>query len=208
MKFVSRIPPTDKELSERLVTAGWKKIKEPKNLFTTILISMPIVFINGIIALLITVQFYNPFVNILANQYYTITINILDILYFIIASFILIIVHEFIHMIFIPHFLKSDKVFWGITLNGGFVATTVKISKIRFIAISIMPLIVLSVAFPIILGVCNALNDIIFFLIVVNAMASSVDILNVLLILFQTPGKSYIINNGFETYSLRIKSNT
>jgi|GEM_PF-5204797 len=77
---------------------------------------------------------------------------------------------------------------------------TEKISKIRFIIISIMPLIILSIVFPIILGVCNALNGFIVFLIIVNAMASSVDILNLFLIVFQAPQNSYILNNGFETY--------
>jgi len=88
----------------------------------------------------------------------------------------------------------------GITFNGGFVATTEKISKIRFIMISVMPYFLISILFPIILGACNVLNIYIVALIVVNAMASSVDVLNLLLILFQTPKNSYIINNGFETY--------
>ena len=200
MKFVKKIPPTDKKLSEKLVTDGWRKIKEPKNLLTTILASIPFMIINGILAIFATIQFYNPIVNIPANHSFHVTINILDIIYFIIASFIMIIVHELIHMIFIPNFIKSDKVYWGITLNGGFVAITEKISKIRFIIISIMPLIVLSIVFPIILGVCNVLDYFIMFLIIVNAMASSVDILNLFLILFQAPQNSYILNNGFETY--------
>jgi len=79
-------------------------------------------------------------------------------------------------MIFIPNFIKSDKVCWAIALNGGFMVMTEKISKSRFIIISIMPLII------------------------VNAMASSVDILNLFLIVFQAPQNSYILNNGFETY--------
>ena len=123
-----------------------------------------------------------------------------NIIYFIIAVFILTFIHEWFHMIFIPKFIKSDKTYWGITLNGGFVATTEKISKIRFIIISIMPYFILSIALPIILGVTNLLNSFIMILIIVNAMASSVDILNLFLILYQLPKHSYIINNGFETY--------
>lgn len=128
------------------------------------------------------------------------TLNLLDVLLFITASFVLLIVHELTHMLLIPNFIKSDKTSWGITLNGGFVATTEKISKIRFMMISVMPYFLLSIIFPIILGACNILNNYLVALIVVNAMASSVDILNLLLILFQTPKNSYIINNGFETY--------
>lgn len=200
MKFVRKIPPTDKDLSEKLVADGWTKIKEPKNLFTAILASIPFMIINGILAIFIIIQFYNPIVNIMDKQSFSIVIDILDIIYFIIGSLILIIVHELIHMIFIPNFIKSDKVCWGITLNGGFVATTEKISKTRFIIISTMPLIILSIVFPIILGVCNALSGFIVFLIIFNAMASSVDILNLFLIVFQAPKNSCILNNGFETF--------
>jgi len=118
MKFVGKIPPSDEKLSEKLVADGWTKIKEPKNLFTAILASIPFMIINGILAIFITIQFYNPIANIIANQSFSVIINIVDIIYFVIASFILIIVHELIHMIFIPNFIKSDKVCWGITLNG------------------------------------------------------------------------------------------
>jgi len=200
MKFVKKIPSVDEKLSKKLVSYGWRKIKEPKNLLTTILASIPFMIFNGILAILVTIQFYNPIENILANRSFNVNINILDLIYFIIASFMLIIVHELIHMVFIPNFIKSDKVYWGITLYGGFVAMTEKISKIRFIIISIMPLIVLSLVLPIILGLFNLLNGFIMFLIIVNAMASSVDIQNLFLVLFQSRKSSYILNNGFETY--------
>lgn len=200
MKFVRKIPATDKKLSKKLVADGWTKIKEPKNLFTAILASIPFIIINGILAIFIIIQFYNPIVNIMDKQSFSIVIDIFDIIYFVIGLLILIIVHELIHMIFIPHFIKSDKVCWGITLNGGFVATTEKILKSRFIIISTMPMIILSIFLPIILGVCNVLNGFIVFLIIFNAMASSVDILNLFLIVFQAPKNSYILSNGFETF--------
>jgi len=198
MRFVRRIPATDKKLSEKLVAENWRKIKEPKNLLTAILASVPLMFINGLLSISIIIPIYNPLKSIIAN--YTFTVTIKEIVYFIIAAFILIIVHELIHMIFIPHFIKSDKTYWGITLNGGFVTTTERISKIRFIIISIMPYFLLSIVVPIILGFCNVLNNFIMALIILNAMASSVDIFNLFLILCQTPKNSYIINNGFETY--------
>jgi hypothetical protein len=50
------------------------------------------------------------------------------------------------------------------------------------------------------LGLLDLMNGFIFFLVIFNAMASSVDILNLILIMFQVPPKSFIINNGFETY--------
>jgi len=200
MRFVRKIPATDKELSEKLVIDGWRKIKESKNLLTAILASIPIMIINALFSILIITQFYNPLINIIANYSLNFQINIFYIICFITAVFILTIVHESLHIIFIPNFIKSDKTYWGIALYGGFVATTEKISKIRFIMISIIPYFLLSIIFPIILGVCNVLNSFIMFLIIVNAMASSVDILNLLIVMYQLPKNSYIISNGFETY--------
>lgn len=200
MKFVKEIPPIDKKLSDKLISHGWIKIKEPKNLLTTMLVSIPLMFINSLISILIINQFYSPWVDILDKRSFSISINIFNIIFFIIAIFILLIVHELFHVIFIPNFIKSDKTCCGITLNGGFVATTEKIVKNRFIMISIAPFVLLSMVLPIILGVCNSLNGFIVFFIIVNAMASSVDILNLILIMVQVPKNSFIINNGFETY--------
>ena len=41
MKFVRKPPQTDKALSERLQSAGWKKIKEPSNIAVAIVCSLP-----------------------------------------------------------------------------------------------------------------------------------------------------------------------
>jgi len=200
MKFVKKIPLTDSQLSKELMSLGWSKIKEPKNLMMTILLSVPIMFLNGIISILIMVPFDNPFASILANHSFTFSLKILDILLFITVVFLFLLVHELIHAVLIPNFTKSNKIFWGITINGGFVSTTEKVGKGRFVLISIAPLFLLSIVLPIILGVFNLINGLIMFLIIFNAMGSSVDILNLILILFQTRGKHYIINNGFETY--------
>lgn len=207
MKFVKKIPDADKKLSDKLISEGWEKIREPKNLFVTILISIPLMFINAVISILIINQFSNWWKNvanmwtsIVDNSSFNITISTSSIVFFVAAVFILLIVHEWLHMIFIPNFIKSDKTCWGITLNGGFVATTEKIVKNRFIIISAVPFILLSVVLPIILGICGLLNNFIVFIIIINAAASSVDVINIILISVQVPRNSYIINNGFETY--------
>lgn len=207
MKFVKEIPTADKKLSDKLISEGWKKIREPKNLFTTILISIPLMFINAIISILIINQFsdwwenvINKWTSIADNSSFHITISTSSIALFVAAIFILTIIHELLHMILIPNFMKSDKTCWGITLNGGFVATTEKIVKSRFIIISAAPFVLLSVILPIILGIFGFLNKFIVFFIIFNAAASSVDVINLILILIQVPGNSCIINNGFETY--------
>lgn len=64
----------------------------------------------------------------------------------------------------------------------------------------IAPFMTISIILPLFLGVLGLMNGFIFFLVIFNAMASSVDVLNLVLILFQTPANSVIITNGFETY--------
>ena len=41
MKFIKRIPSTDEALRESMLGKGWKKIKEPTNLVTAFLFSIP-----------------------------------------------------------------------------------------------------------------------------------------------------------------------
>jgi len=200
MKFVKKIPPTDHELSKDLVEAGWSKIKEPKNLGMTILISIPIMFLNGLISILVMLPFYNPFARILADQSLSFTLQTLEVLFAIPAIFLFLILHELLHAIFIPNFIKSDKTFWGITINGGFVSTTEKIQKGRFVLISIAPFFLLSIILPLVLGLCNRITGFMMFLIIMNAMGSCVDLFNIILIMFQSGKKDYIISNGFETY--------
>lgn len=200
MRFSKEIPPTDEKLSEKLICDGWEKIKEPKNLIVATLLSMPFAFINVLITIFIITPFYSPWISIAAKHSFSININIFYMLLFISSILILIVIHELCHLIFIPNFIKSQKTFWGITLNGGFVATTEKISKNRFIIISVAPFVSLSIITPIILGTFNILNGFIALIILINSMASSIDILNLFIILFQVPKNSCIINNGFETY--------
>lgn len=200
MKFARRIPQGDKKISEELLEDGWKRLKEPKNLESCMLASVPIMIIGGFISNFIVTRFYNPIGKILQERAFSFTINFLDIIYFIAAMFVVVIIHELLHAIFIPNFAESDKTFFGITLFGAFVYTTEKIEKSRFIIISVMPFMMISIVFPIILGAFNGFNGIIMFLVILNAAASSVDILNLFLILFQVPKEGYIVSNGFETY--------
>jgi hypothetical protein len=109
-------------------------------------------------------------------------------------------IHEFLHACFIPNILKSDKTYWGINVFCGFVFTTEKIKKGRFLIISIMPLILLSIIFPFILNILGWLNSYTILLCLINAMGSCVDCLNICLVAIQVPNGSYILNNVFETY--------
>lgn len=202
MKYIRKLPSTDNNLSKVLISNGWKKIKEPSNLNLAILYSIPFMFINSIIFMGIALYIYpslKEYLNSIDNFNITLSIN-LTIIPYILTMLLFISLHEFLHACFIPNFLKSDKIYWGINGMFAFVYTTEEIKKERYILISIMPFILLSIVLPILLSIFKLLNGFTLFLCFFNAMGSSVDILYIIIILTQVPNGSYIINNGFETY--------
>lgn len=203
MKYIKKIPPSDKELSNKLISEGWEKIKEPSNLGIATLLSLPFALINGIIFMAIILYLYPPLKEFLNNSKHdfniSFTINLFTLTYVVII-FMFITIHEFLHACFIPNVLKSDKTYWGITVFGGFVCTTEKIKKSRFLIITIMPFILLSVILPFILNILGWLNEFTILLCLINAMGSCVDCLNICIVGIQVPNDSYIVNNGFETY--------
>ena len=202
MRYIKRIPPSDKGLSNELMSKGWTKLKEPSNLAIATLLSVPFMFINGAISMIIAFYLYSPLKELLNSKEgfsLSFTVNLFTLLYVVII-FIFMSVHEFIHACFIPNVLKSDKTYWGINGLFGFVFTTEKIKKGRFLIISIMPFILLSVILPFILNILGWLNGYTILLCLINSTGSCVDCLNICLVLTQVPNGSYIVNNGFETY--------
>lgn len=200
MKYSKKISPTDKDLSETLVKDGWKKIKEPKSLVIAICLSLPFMLFNGIACYYVIHFFYKGFDTFFNSFMLKNNVSVSIRFDYVFLMYILIYLHEMIHAILIPNFIKSEKTYYGIRPWGGFVFTTEIISKSRFLLICIAPFIVLSVMLPVILGLFNLLNGVLAFIIMINAFASSVDIFNALLILFQVPNRNLIVNNGFETY--------
>ena len=47
MRYLKKIPSTDKELGIKLISEGWTKLKEPSNLGIATLLSIPFMFINA-----------------------------------------------------------------------------------------------------------------------------------------------------------------
>ena len=201
MKYIKKMPSTDKELSEKLLLDGWKKLKEPSNLEMSILLSIPLMIINGIISIVISFYLYPPLKDILSIEAFSFKINIdIKFMLYIIIFIIFIMIHEFIHAAFIPTGLKSEKVFWGISGVAAFIYTTKKIKMRRYLIITIMPFIILSILLPFLLKGIGLLNYFTIFLCFINALGSSVDLLNFILISIQVPKNSYIISNGTETF--------
>jgi hypothetical protein len=198
MKILNKLPKSNPRLHLELIKNGWVPLKEPKSLISAILLSMPLM----IVAAIISIGIINIFSTIslrdfgMTSDSISITINY-GIIFLII---LLIVLHELIHLIFIPNFLTSKKTYIGITLLGGFVVTEEEIVKSRYIFITIAPFMTISIILPLILGVSGQLTPTLIVLIILNSMASSVDLLNLLLIIKQVPKNSILKSNGPYTY--------
>ncbi len=200
MKYAKKIPQADPELREVLLAEGWKKIKEPSGLFFAFLLSIPFMIINASICYLI-LFLVNPSYTQIVNDFlfsgsWSFTIRFDYVIY----VYLFIISHEVIHLLLIPNFYRSEKTYFGIKPWGGFVFTTEKLSKGRFLLVTVAPFVVISILIPVILGLADLLSGFLVFLIFLNAFSSSVDMLNAALIAIQVPNGSIIVNNGFETY--------
>jgi hypothetical protein len=202
MRTIKRIPPADETLRSELIAGGWTRLKEPANLLSAALFSMPFMFINGAISLAIALLLYPPLREFFSSETgFSISIGInISTLLFLLAVPLFTAMHEFIHALFIPNVRRSEKTFWGMNGAFGFVYTEEKIRKERFLLISVMPFLLLSILLPFLLRCAGWLNGYTIVLCLINAMGSSVDILNAGLVAIQVPGKAYIVNNGPETY--------
>ncbi|KMY31940.1 hypothetical protein ACZ11_07105 [Lysinibacillus xylanilyticus] len=198
MKLLYKLPKSNPNLHLDLIKNGWIPMKEPKNLISAILLSIPLM----IVASMISIGVINIFSSISWRDFgftsggISININLSVIL----GIVFLLIIHELFHLMFIPNFMKSEKTSVGLTLFGAFVMTEEKISKPRYMFITIAPFIIISVIFPLILSICGLLTTTIKFLIILNSMGSSVDLLNVLLIMKQVPKNATLTSNGANTY--------
>lgn len=198
MKIQYKLPKPDYNLHVELVKNGWTPLREPKNLAVAILLSIPLM----VIAALISIGIINIFSTISFEEFgltpdsFSITIN-LSIIFLII---LIIVLHELLHLVFIPNFFSSKKTFVGLNLLGGFVISEDEIARSRYILITIAPFIIISVILPVILGIFGLLSSTVKLLIILNAMASSVDVLNLLLIVKQVPKNAILRNNGPRTY--------
>lgn len=202
MRYIKKIPTTDKNLSNKLISDGWKKLKEPSNLVVATLLSIPFMIINAIISITIAYYLYAPLKEFLiSDNRFRITMRTdLITLIYIIAIFLFMAIHEFIHAFFIPNVLKSDKTYWGINMLFGFVYTTERIKKSRYMLICIMPFLLLSIILPFILNSFGWLNWFTLFLCLINSAGSCVDFLNMCIVAIQVPNGSFIVSNGMETY--------
>ncbi len=206
MRYTKEMPATDPELSHKLQSEGWTKLREPTSLGMATLLSVPFMLVNGFITMLIAYWLYPPLRDFLANGpagEITFRIGLVTLIY-IAGVVVFLLIHELLHACFIPNVLRSEKTFWGIRILFGFVSTSEPIQKGRYLFISIVPFLLLSVLLPFLMKLAGLLDGFVIFLCLVNAIGSSVDCLNLCLVAFQVPRGSTIVNNGFETYFKRL----
>ena len=198
MKFVKKFPEMNADIDHKLLNNQWTPIKEPKKFIYSLLLSVPFMILNAFIS----IKIIRLFTSISLSEFgitsdgLSITINLSLIFGFVFLLFF----HEFIHLMFIPNFMKSKKTYVGLSIFGGFVITEEEILKPRYILITIAPFVIISILLPIFLGVFGGLTTVIKFLIIINAMASSVDMLTLILVLSQLPKQATLVSNGPKTY--------
>jgi hypothetical protein len=175
------------------------KLKEPKNMLTAILASIPFMALNATITLLIVGMFVPVSFEYfgIAGTSFSFQIDLLPLLFGVLG---ILVAHELIHLICIPDFINSDTTYIGITYVGGFVYTEEQLTRTRYLIISFAPFIIISLILPFILGVLNLLSPLIIGVLLLNSLGSSVDILIALHVLIQVPSRAYLVANGRDTY--------
>lgn len=200
MKLAKKLTKSNEEIDISLSNSGWKKLKEPENLLISVIISIPLMILLGIISYSIILYFNDTIVKKLIDPLISgrlaITINLFHIL----GLIIILVFHELIHLFLVPNFISSKNTYFGLTWFGGFVYSSDKIKKGRYILITIAPYILISIIFPIIFGAFGLINGYLSILILLNSISSSVDILNFILIIIQVPNGSLLTSNGEKTY--------
>jgi len=198
MKIKKRLPAFNESLHKELVCSGWITLREPGSLAGTIVLSIPLMVINLFIAVVVMGIF-----STLSFEEFGFTPDSFSVTIkpgVIIALILVVIFHELIHLIFIPNFISSAKTYVGLTIFGGFVVTEEEIAKSRYILITIAPFLIGSIILPVILGASGLLTSTVKILVLLNAMASSVDIFNLLLVIKQVPRNAILKHNGPKTY--------
>ena len=199
MRIRNKFPRVDSERHQYLLDNQWTLVKGPKGIPLTILLSIPLMFINAFIAFWIIKLF-----DVISLEEFGISLDSIDIsfniVYLIGFILILIISHELMHLIFMPNFIKSKKTYIGITYFGGYAYSEEIVTKIRLIIIGIAPFFIISIILPILLSFFGLLTPFIKLIVLANAASSSVDILSIIFILIYVPSGASLVSNGSKDY--------
>ena len=119
-----------------------------------------------------------------------------------IAFLALIPVHEFIHFAVHPKSKNSEQSVLGLWPSRGlFYAHYLgELSRNRFVAILIMPLLVLSFGPLFVCAIARCSSNFLAIASTLNALCACVDVLGIILLLFQVPRNAVVRNQGWKTF--------
>ena len=200
MKYIKEIPEENKNLTEELVQKGWNILKEPSSLSKTIALSIPVSVVLMAIAIGYLMLLFPEKLDMANVDGFSmeITINI-NLILSIVGLLAYTFLHEMIHALMIPNVFRSEKTYWGMNGCFGFVYSEEEVKRSRFVLISIMPLLVLTFAVPLVLKIAGISPWYILLLCVINAGGACVDIFNLILIIKQVPSSGMVLSNGMRT---------
>lgn len=114
----------------------------------------------------------------------------------------LIVVHELIHAVVHPQYGKSDLTILGFwpTRVLFYAHYTGELTRNRFIAISVMPTLVISLAPLAVSAVAGFARSLVAWISIWNVFFACGDLFGVALLLFQVPSRASVRNQGWKTY--------
>ncbi|WAM32795.1 DUF3267 domain-containing protein [Caldicellulosiruptor morganii] len=186
MKFRIGKPP----INENVNVTEWIPVKEPKNIWVTQILSMPIGLITA--GLIFFISYY--FKGIKLPK---------PILIYPFAIFLVILLHELIHAMCFPGSIFSENTVIGYWPEAGvyYVHSNEALKRNRYLLVYVAPFFILSVIPTIIMLFLNFIrNDLILLIALLNAIGSCVDIFFTILVLLQVPKEAILVNSEEKTY--------
>lgn len=201
MKYINKIPSEDGQRTEELLQLGYKRLKEPKSTGAAIGVSLPLSILLMLLGVLWCYLLDPALFDFLNKEGISLEITInFTFIFYCAGTILCLLIHEFIHAIFIPGVFHSNKTYWGLNGAFGFVYTEEEITRARFLLVSVMPLFLISFVLPVILSSVGVWNHYLIFLSVFNAGGACVDLLNMILIFVQVPARGTVVSNGYSTF--------
>jgi len=204
MRFIRKTPEVDLVKNELLLYDGWKRVKFEESKIKFLILTILFIIIPGAICFL-----WLRLISGLTWNEIGFTkdgVHIIVSIWWILFYFIFVFLHEFVHLLCIPNVFRSNCTYFGVSWYGGFAYSEEKMTRERYLFVSIMPCIVLSFVLPAILETFGILTTALKIMCIVNAMASGMDFLGCYEVLNVTGRKNLVVNNGENLYYINVNS--
>ena len=132
MRYAKSIPKTDSLVGSHYLAQGWRKLKEPPSLLSTVIVSIPFMFLCFILNLFLLWKMNPALFEFTRNSTIQITFKWMHILFFIIGLYAYIFLHEMILFVFLPVFSISENILWGFRPGFVLVYLATPLSRWRF----------------------------------------------------------------------------